>query len=481
MSGPLLEGFVVILGILLLMLEAFGRERDKHALGYLAAGGLAFILILSLWTKAPPASAGYLLDGFARFYKTLALVCTIAVILLAIDYRPVLARFTDTGDGEDHTGEFHALSVFACAGMMWMASADNLISAFVALELVTITFYVLVAYLRRKSGALEAGVKYLILGALSTGLLVFGIAWIYGATGTMNFARLGEIVASGAAPQVPLLFGAALILIGIGFKIGAVPMHIWIPDVYQGAATPVTAFLAVGSKAAGFLLLLRVLTPLLATAGPVRDKLLFILLLIAGATLLVGNLAAIPQSNFKRLLAYSSIGHAGFLLLAVAAWKAGAPGSTTLSSAEVVSFYLGAYLLMTLGAFFVLAVVSMARGSESIATFDGLAKRNPALAGALTVLMAALAGVPLTAGFFGKFFVFRIAVENGLWWGVGIAAIAAAAGFYYYFKVVRAMYWNQPSDTEPIVVPKISSIVIGTCVAAVVILGFYPQPLFWLM
>jgi NADH-quinone oxidoreductase subunit N len=481
MSGPLLEGFVVILGILLLMLEAFGRERDKHALGYLAAGGLAFILILSLWTKAPPASDGYLLDGFARFYKTLALVCTIAVILLAIDYRPVLARFTDTGDGEDHTGEFHALSVFACAGMMWMASADNLISAFVALELVTITFYVLVAYLRRKSGALEAGVKYLILGALSTGLLVFGIAWIYGATGTLNFARLGEIVASGAAPQIPLLFGAALILIGIGFKIGAVPMHIWIPDVYQGTATPVTAFLAVGSKAAGFLLLLRVLTPLLAAAGPVRDKLLFVLLLIAGATLLLGNLAAIPQSNFKRLLAYSSIGHAGFLLLAVAAWKAGAPGSTTLSSAEVVSFYLGAYLLMTLGAFFVLAVVSMARGSESIAAFDGLAKRNPALAGALTVLMAALAGVPLTAGFFGKFFVFRIAVENGLWWGVGIAAIAAAAGFYYYFKVVRAMYWNQPSDTEPIVVPKISGIVIGTCVVAVIVLGFYPQPLFWLM
>jgi NADH-quinone oxidoreductase subunit N len=362
-----------------------------------------------------------------------------------------------------------------------MASADNLISAFVALELVTITFYVLVAYLRRKSGALEAGVKYLILGALSTGLLVFGIAWIYGATGTLNFARLGEIVASGAAPQIPLLFGAALILIGIGFKIGAVPMHIWIPDVYQGTATPVTAFLAVGSKAAGFLLLLRVLTPLLAAAGPVRDKLLFVLLLIAGATLLLGNLAAIPQSNFKRLLAYSSIGHAGFLLLAVAAWKAGAPGSTTLSSAEVVSFYLGAYLLMTLGAFFVLAVVSMARGSESIAAFDGLAKRNPALAGALTVLMAALAGVPLTAGFFGKFFVFRIAVENGLWWGVGIAAIAAAAGFYYYFKVVRAMYWNQPSDTEPIVVPKISGIVIGTCVVAVIVLGFYPQPLFWLM
>jgi NADH-quinone oxidoreductase subunit N len=392
----------------------------------------------------------------------------------------VLVRFTGVENGDEQTGEFYALPVFACAGMMWMASADNLLSAFVALELVTITFYILVAYLRRKSGALEAGVKYLILGALSTGFLVLGIAWIYGATGTMNFARLGEILASGQFPHVPLLFGAALVLIGLGFKVGAVPMHIWIPDVYQGAATPITAFLSVGSKAAGFLLLLRVLSPLLAAAEPVRAKLLFVLLLIAGATLLVGNLAAIPQSNFKRLLAYSSIGHAGFLLLAIAAWRS-TPAPGELSSFQVVSFYLGAYLVMTLGAFFILAVVSMARGAEDIATFDGLAKRNPALAGALTILLAALAGVPLTAGFFGKFFVFQIAVQNHLWWGVAIATLAAAAGFYYYFKVIRAMYWNQPDDTTPLPVPKLSRIAIATCVLATLVLGIFPQPIFWLM
>lgn len=479
MSGPLLEGFVVILGLVLLLAEAFGPRRDKHELGLLAAGGLGFLLILSLWTRAPDPAAGYRLDALARFYKTLALLATIAVLLLAVDYRGVLARLTGGGSDDGQTGEFYALPVFACAGMMWMASADDLVTAFVALELVAVASYVLVAYLRRKAGAVEAGVKYLVLGALSTGFLAYGIAWVYGACGTTSLTALGELLAAGRVAPGPLLLGVALVLAGLGFKVGAVPMHVWIPDVYQGAATPVAALLAVGSKAAGFVLLIRVLEPLLAAASPVRGPVLAILLLLAVATLLVGNLAAIPQSNFKRLLAYSSIGHAGFLLLALAAWR---PASATaLGAAEVVSFYLATYLLMTLGAFFVLAVVRVARGSDEIAAFDGLAQRNPALAGALTVLLAALAGVPLTAGFLGKLLVLQLAVEGRLWWGVGVAILAAGAGFYYYFKVVRAIYWNPPADPQPLALPKASGYAIATCTVATLVLGVFPQPILWLL
>ena len=256
-------------------------------------------------------------------------------------------------------------------------------------------------------------------------------------------------------------------------------MQIWIPDVYQGAATPTTAFLSVGSKAAGFILLLHVLEPLLAHDSPVRDAVLAILLIMAVATLLVGNLAAIPQTNFKRLLAYSSIAHAGFLLLAIAAWKQ--KSESTLDSDEVVGFYLATYLVMTLGAFFCLAVVRMARGGEDISAFDGLAKRNPTLAISLTILMSALAGVPLTAGFLGKFFVFQLAVEQQLWWGVGVAFIAAAAGFYYYLKVVRAIWWYLPGDDEPLHMPPVSQITITTCATATVILGIFPQPILWLL
>jgi NADH-quinone oxidoreductase subunit N len=255
-------------------------------------------------------------------------------------------------------------------------------------------------------------------------------------------------------------------------------MQVWIPDVYQGAPTPTTAFLSVGSKAAGFVLLIRFLEPLLASPA-IRGPVLLMLVIMAAATLLVGNLAAIPQSNFKRLLAYSSISHAGFLLLALAAGAA--PTATRLGSFETVSFYLATYLVMTLGAFFALAAVRVAAGSEQVAAFDGLARRNPGLALALTVLMAALAGVPLTAGFLGKWFVFQVAVEARLWWGVGIAFVGAAAGFYYYLKVVRAMYWQAPADPAPLAVAPVTRRAIAACAVATLVLGVFPQPILWLL
>lgn len=490
MPAYYLEALTVFLGLLLLMVEAFGPSNSKKFVGFTAAAGLAFILILSFFAYGPEAKPEanwakwslwnfYAFDDLARFYKGFALVTTILVVLMSIDFRSILSRFTDHPGSEAGTGEYYALPVFACAGMMWMASAKDLAGAFVALELVTITFYILVAFLRRNVGSLEAGVKYLILGALSTGFLVYGIAWIYGATGTMSLVEIGAKL--GTLPNTtPLLFGIALILIALGFKIGAVPMQVWIPDVYQGAPTPTTAFLSVGSKAAGFILLIRFLDPLLQPGSPVAAQVTLMLSIMAGATLLFGNLAAISQTNFKRLLAYSSIAHAGFLVLALAAWKA--PTVTGLSSTETVSFYLATYLLMTLASFFVLAQVRIQSDSEQIDAFNGLGKRNPTLAIGMTIIMAALAGVPLTAGFLGKFFVFTLAVEAKLWWGVCLAFVGAAAGFYYYFKIIRAIWWEAPAgDAKPLVLPQITRTCVVALTLAVLVLGVWPQPILWLL
>ncbi|WP_367873123.1 NADH-quinone oxidoreductase subunit N [Luteolibacter sp. Populi] len=494
MPAYYLEALTVTLGIALLMLEAFVPLASKKIVGISAAAGLAFILILSFFAIGPdakPAAAWakwelwnfYQYDSLARFYKGFALVCTIFVVLMSVDFRSILARFTDEPGTEKGTGEYYALPVFACAGMMWMASAKDLAGAFVALELVTITFYILVSYLRRNVGSLEAGVKYLILGALSTGFLVYGIAWIYGATGTMNLAEIGARLVPlghGAVSQPSLLFGIALILIALGFKIGAVPMQVWIPDVYQGAPTPTTAFLSVGSKAAGFILLIRFLTPFMQPDSPVAAKVTLMLAIMAGATLIYGNLAAIAQTNFKRLLAYSSIAHAGFLVLALAAWSE--TSAAFLSSANTVSFYLATYLLMTLASFFILAQIRIQDGSEEIDAFNGLGKRNPVLALGLTVIMAALAGVPLTAGFIGKFLVFYLAAQAGLWWGIVLAAIGAAAGFYYYFKIIRAVWWEAPkADAKPLVLPQITRYCVVGLTVAVIVIGVWPEPVWMLL
>ena len=485
MSPYLLEAYIVLVGLVILMLEAFVPAIRKDSLGILAIGGLVFGLVLLFVAQAPAHPENnaemarfYSFDSAAIFYKGFAIVCTILVLLLAIDYKGILAKFTENPGSQEGTGEYYALPVFACAGMMWMASAKDLISIFVALELVTITFYILVAFMRRNVGSLEAGVKYLILGALSTGILVYGVAWIYGTTGTTDLALIGEKLKE-LDSTTPALFGLSLILLSLAFKVGAVPMQLWIPDVYQGAPTPTTAFLSVGSKAAGFAIALRILEPFVQEGSPVQQQTIFILLILAGLTILYGNLAAIPQSNFKRLLAYSSVAHAGFILLAIAAWNEGS--SNSLSSVQVVGFYLATYLIMTMGIFFALVTVRNATGSEEIAAFDGLGKRSPALALAITVLLSALAGLPLTAGFYGKFFAFQLAIDAGLWTGVVLGFIGVAAGFYYYLKVVRAMYWRTSDDTTAIEISPFSRYTIGTLTVLTILLGFYPDPILWLL
>lgn len=489
MSLPLhyLEIIVVALGIFVLLAEAFAPRQSKSYLGWISILGLLMVLALLIFAAVPPEAGQdreidrfYSGDSSAYFFKGLSLVITALVLLMAIDYRKTLARFTENPGNEDGIGEFYSLPLFACAGMMWMASAKDLVMAFVALELTTITFYVLVAYMRRNVGSLEAGVKYLILGALSTGFLVYGIAWIYGITGSMTLSTISETLASGAVDQnlVPLLFGLSLIIIALAFKVGAVPMHLWIPDVYQGAPTPTTTFLSVGSKAAGFIVALRVLEPFLEN-DLTRDRTIFILAILAAATLIVGNLGAIAQTNLKRLLAYSSIANAGFLLLAIAAWQ---PASTdSLSSYQIVAFYLATYLLMTVAALFALQAIAKNTGSESIDSLRGLAQTHPALAWSLAIIYSALAGLPLTVGFVGKFFVLDAAVATGLWVAVGAAFIGVVAGFYYYLRIIRLMFWEDTTNGPAIYLSSTAKAVIYPSAILILVLGIYPQPILALL
>ena len=469
-----LEITVLLLGIYMLLVESFSRSDDKRGLAMTAIAILSALIGFSFFADPRSGNAFYAVDATAHFFKVLALLTTIVVLVMSLEYSSVLAKFIPGVTPGAGLGEFYSLPVFTCAGLMFMASAVDFILIFVSLELVTISFYILVAYMRRQSASLEAGVKYLILGALSTGFLVYGITWIFGLTGETNLAAIRFALETKAIPQVPLLFGLMLLLTGLGFKVAAVPFQLWVPDVYQGAPTPITAFLSVGSKAAGFVVLLRVLQPFIAVPV-VGAKVLAVLGVMAALTMLYGNLAALPQDNFKRLLAYSSIGHAGYLLVAVASATS---ATETLGSARLaVGFYLAGYLLMTLLSFLILIVVARHSRGDDILHFNGLAKRSPFLAFGMLTAMLSLAGIPFTAGFIGKFLVFAAAVQEGHFVLVGIGIVTVAAGFYYYLRVVAAMYWQEPGDDTPITIAPLTRTVIGGLTLAIFVFGIFPQPI----
>ncbi len=473
MSVFTLEAGIALLGLALLMVEAFKPDISRRTLGFTAMAGVALALVLLPFcgtTQPGFMEAWHQLDTLAMFYKGFALVITLLVLWLTLECAPYLTRFTLDG----RLAEMFSLPLITCAGMMWMASARDLVTVFVSLELVTVSFYVLVAFARKSAFSLEAGVKYLILGALSTGVLVYGIAWIYGATGSMNFAAIGEALADPVTSKPAALFGAALLLCGLGFKVAAAPFHMWVPDVYQGAPTPVTAFLSVGSKAAGFVVLTRALEAFLVEGSIIGSEIQALLLVAGSLTALLGSLPTMFQTSVKRLLAYSSISHAGYLLLALACRET---ARFDISSGGIVAFYLATYLPMTVLGFLGLGLMRANGLGEDIKDFAGLAKRNPFLALLMTISFASLAGLPLTAGFLGKLFVFLGLADHGYWGALSCAVIAAAAGFYYYFKTILAMYTVQGSDTPALNISLASKVVAGALAAVILIFGVYPKPL----
>jgi NADH-quinone oxidoreductase subunit N len=470
MAPVFLELSVLALGILILLLESFDEKQDRKIFAFIGIIGLAIVfLFLQTSTPGPSGMISYVSDAQAIFFKKIAVITTILVLIMSIDYSDTIKRFLPGRSPQSGLGEFFALPILTCAGMMWMASAVDFILIFVSLELVTISFYVLVGYLRRNPLSLEAGVKYLILSGLATGFTVYGITWIYGVTQQTNLSQIERVLPSiPVGNQSGVLFGALMVVIGLGFKIAAAPFQFWVPDVYQGAPTPITAFLSVGSKSVGFIVLLRVVQAFQSLPA-VGDRLITAIILLAAATLLYGNLAALPQTNLKRLLAYSSIGHAGYLLIAVAAIAAP-------DSGRAVVVYLAAYLLMTLLSFLIMINVSAHAEGDDIAHFNGLGKRSPFLAFGLLVAMMSLAGVPLTAGFLGKFLVFKVAFETRQFFLIALGVVTVGCGFYFYLKVVKAMYW-QPAQGNVTAIPvsRLSAAAIWVLVVLIFVLGIFPQ------
>jgi len=461
---------LLVLGLGVLLADLWLPAERKRGLGYLAAAGVGLMLICSLMTPVPewPHAFGqmYVLDGMALFFKRFFLVATILVLLMAVEFSDRI---------QAGISEFYSLILFASAGMMFAASANDFALLFVSLELITVTFYVLVSFQRARTASLEAGVKYLIIGALSSAFMVFGIAFIYGTSGTFNF---GELAAKLAMPEAALasnklfLFGLLFLLVGLGFKIAAVPFQIWAPDVYQGAPTPTTAFLAVGSKAAGIVLLLRVL---FVAVPEITTQWWRLLVVISALTILYGNLCALPQTNVKRLLGYSSIAHAGYLLLGIAA--------ATAAGQSAVLYYLSGYLFTVLAAFVVIALVLRETGAEEISALAGLHQRSPLLAAAMTFSMVSLAGIPPLAGFFGKFLLIKSALAVGsdhhsFYWLVGIAVIGVVISFAYYLGVVRAIYWGSgSSETAAVNISLPAKVTVLACMVGILFIGIYPSPL----
>ncbi|MBO0764092.1 MAG: NADH-quinone oxidoreductase subunit NuoN [Hyphomicrobiaceae bacterium] len=461
---PLFPELLLAVGaMVLLMIGAFRPERENtaEAIGWLAI----LILLMAGWllTQQPPGvhrlfDGAFVVDDFARFMKVLTLIASGGALILSFDY----LRQTRT-----LKFEYPVLVLLASAGMLMMISANDLIALYLGLELQSLALYVMAAIRRDDVRSSEAGLKYFVLGALSSGMLLYGASLIYGFTGSTSFQAIATAAGqAGAGQNLGLIIGLVFLLVGLAFKISAVPFHMWTPDVYEGAPTPVTAFFSAGPKVAAMALLMRVTLAGFAGTKPQWQQ---VITALAIASMLLGAFAAIGQNNIKRLLAYSAIGNIGYALIGLAA---GSP-----EGARGVVIYLVIYVAMTLGAFGV--VLAMRRGqtmTEDIEELSGLAQNNLALATLLAVLLFSLAGIPPLAGFFAKFYVFLAAVREGLWPLAIIGVLASVVGAYYYVRIVKIMFFDQARERFAAIQPK-TGLVMALAGLYVLLYVVWPAPL----
>jgi NADH-quinone oxidoreductase subunit N len=439
-----------------LIVDFVSPRLPKERLAYLSVAGLVITLGCLAWFDVNHISGAlfgnmFVLDRMAIFFKVLILGATILVILSSVEY---VNRFTL------FRGEYYVLVVMSALGMMFMASANDLLSVFVSLEFSTLGFYVLVSYLRDDLASNEAGLKFFILGVFAAALFAYGISLVYGETGQLVFSEM-----SSAQATPGLIIGFLLIFAALGFKIGAVPFHSWIPDTYHGAPTPVTAFLSIAPKGAALVILLRIFLVALASFKPVW---VYLLVAVSIVSMTYGNIVAIAQRNIKRLLAYSGIAQIGNVLIGLAAG--------TKMGSDAILFYLLAYLFANLGAFAVVIAVSQAIGKDEIEDYRGLNRRSPFLAFAMLLFLLSLAGVPPLAGFIGKLYIFVAAIKEGLYTLITVGLINIVISMYYYLIVVKQMYINEPIDPSPIRISAPMRTVIYVGLAGTLVIGIYPQP-----
>ena len=457
-------------GLLLLLVGTMGRGfRNMEAAVVsifslaLTAGILIVVHSRLDWGGRLILGGTFVIDGFAFFWKMLILVATILTILISY-------RFIE--EGRYRATEYYSLILLATAGMMFMASGYTLLTIWIGLETMALASYILAGYFKREVRSNEAALKYFILGALSSGILLYGVSLLYGATGTIQLEGLATALSQGgAADSVLVPLGWILLVAGLFFKVAAVPFHIWTPDVYVGAPTPITAWLAVVSKGASFAILVRILYEGL---WPVSVDWQWIVALVASASMIWGNLAALTQDNVKRLLAYSSIANAGYVLIGVLA----GPNTKSIMGLQAVLFYLLAYTFVTLGAFGTVILLERREyAGETAADYAGLAKRSPFLAAMMLLFLLALTGIPLTGGFVGKLYLFAAAIEKGWTWVAVIGVITSAISLYYYFRIVVYMYQRDSTVATPIALRSPALVaVIALCALLTLLLGVVPGP-----
>jgi NADH-quinone oxidoreductase subunit N len=461
------EIFLAGLTMALLMFGVFQRDggyRDREmttrVVSYM---GVTLLVLTLLWItlvaggRMVTFGGLFVTDAFAIFFKTLVLIASALAIIISQDYlkQQGMARF-----------EYAILILFATVGMMLMISANDLISLYLGLEMQSLALYVLAAFQRNDSRSTEAGLKYFVLGAMASGMLLYGSSLVYGFAGSTSFQVLADLFAAGQAPSIGLIVGIVFILAGLAFKVSAVPFHMWTPDVYEGAPTPVTAFFSVGPKIAAFALFTRVM---IGPFGDLVGQWQQVVIFISIASMLLGAFAALNQSNIKRMMAYSAIGHAGYALIGLAVGnEAGVRG---------LLIYLAIYLFMNIGAF--ACILCMRRGGrmvEEISDLAGLNRTHPMVALALAVFMFSMAGIPPLAGFFGKLYIFLAAIEAELYTLAILGVLSSVVSAFYYLRIIKIMYFEEPVEAlDKPVSKEIATVLLGT--SLVIVLFFvYPAP-----
>jgi NADH-quinone oxidoreductase subunit N len=456
------EVILTIVGTLLMVLDPIIRKRSSQLFGHLSILGLLAAIGGAIYAYQQPGPAfGNMLivDGFATFFRVLVLVVGILTVLPSYGF---LAR------QQAETGEFHALLLFSIVGQCLMAAANDLIIIFIGLEISSIASYILAGYLRDDKRANEAALKYFLLGSFATAFFLYGVAVVYGSTASINLTDIrGALTGADAPDPLFVSLAAALIFVGLAFKVSASPFQIWAPDVYQGAPTPVTAFLSAGPKAAAFAVFLRIFMTSFEPIGRSWEPLVWISALLS---MTIGNFAALRQSNIKRMLAYSSIAHAGYVMVALTA-------RSEIGTAAAM-FYLAAYAFMNLGAFAVVSHLS-GRGEryQAIEDFAGLGAKQPLTAAMLAIFLLSLIGVPLTGGFFGKFYIFKAALESHLVWLTVLGLLNSAVAAYYYLRILVMMYMREPSEATNKVEPLSIAFRLALIVPALgtLVLGIFPS------
>jgi NADH-quinone oxidoreductase subunit N len=463
MLAILPEILLLVLAALTLTIDLIWRPSKHHNLGWITAAGFLAIMVVAIFASRPEPEERLIFGGMLRqdwpafTFRLLFLFAAGITSLLSVDTRSLWAR-----------GEYYTLLTVTTLGMILMASSADLIMLYLAIETTSIPMYILAGFLKTDDKSTESGLKYFLFGAMTSAVMLYGFSLLYGFSGETNIYHLAIQLQSGSLSPWLLAGIAILVLVGFGFKVSAVPFHFWAPDVYEGAPTPITAFISTASKAAGFAVLVRVM---LAVFPAIADYWTSIVAAMAIASMTIGNLIALAQKNIKRLLAYSSIAHAGYALIGLVALS-------TFGIASVV-FYLVAYVVTKLAAFGIVIQFARSAGSEEIADYAGLSRRSPGLAFALLVALLSLAGMPPLAGFVAKVYVFAAAVESQLIWLAFIGVLNAIIGLYYYLTVLKVVYlYRSEHEDLPIPVSRPSALALGVCVVAIVAIGSLSGP--WL-